>query len=304
MFKTYHNFNKSDAMHLLTLGANRQDFAGYCIYKRKTVDDLLAPETVISFVVKGEKVICTQDGAHHMKAGDALLVKAGTGIHSDILWKERAFESINIVLNPSLMKSFYYWNYMYFSPNGPSGRTGARQIAEDCHSAINISRNVHLKHYVHSLLPYFRNPLQIDLDQIARFKFFELLSILLATEPVLLSHEFNAMKPDEDAFFHGKIVENIMNPISIEELARLCHMSLSTFKRKFVKLYGESPRRWMIRKRLDLATILLATTSQNITEICFNTGFENLSHFIMTFRAHRGMTPTRYRLTVNRQKTT
>ncbi|MEN6320849.1 MAG: AraC family transcriptional regulator [Syntrophaceae bacterium] len=300
MFKTYHYFNKSDAMHLSTLNANHEAFAGYCVYKKQTVDDLVGLETVITFVAKGEKIICTQNEQHHMKAGDVLVVKSGTGIHSEILWKTRAFESINIALKQSLINDFYYQSHQTFFSASLTRPPRLRQTIKK--QVFNISYNEHIKYYMHSLYPYFHNPYRIDLNHIARLKFFELLSILLETEPELFFDDFSTILPDENASFHSTIINNITNPLSLEELSVLCHMSMSTFKRKFMKLYGESPRRWIIKKRLELARLLLGTGDKTITDICFETGFENLSHFIMTFRAYHKMTPTEYRLSCNHYK--
>lgn len=175
-------------------------------------------------------------------------------------------------------------------------------MQEDRPGRFILSDNVHVTHYIHSLIPYFQNPYRIRLDRIARLKFFELLTILLETEPDLFYDEFAEITSDDNAAFHSRMIENIATPLSLEKLAGLCNMSLSTFKRKFLELYGEPPRRWMIRKRLELACILLKTSRQSVTEVCFCTGFENLSHFIMTFKTRHGVTPTEYRMACNRQR--
>ena len=89
---------------------------------------------------------------------------------------------------------------------------------------------------------------------------------------------------------------NIDYPVSVEELAFLCNVSLSTFKRRFAIIYGTSPGKWLLEKRMQKAAKLLEQGNNNASEIYFELGFENLSSFIQSFKQVHGITPKQYQL--------
>lgn len=79
--------------------------------------------------------------------------------------------------------------------------------------------------------------------------------------------------------------------LSLEELAFLAGCSLSAFKRKFEDVYRESPGRWILLRRLQEAYFLLGDQRKNVTEVCFEVGFEHVVHFIAAFREQYYVTP-------------
>ena len=91
-------------------------------------------------------------------------------------------------------------------------------------------------------------------------------------------------------FIHT-IESNQLNKLSLKELAFLCNMSISTFKREFEKHYTESPVKWFQNKRLEYARHLLNNTKKSPSEIYFEVGYENLSSFIQAYKLKYGTTP-------------
>lgn len=89
--------------------------------------------------------------------------------------------------------------------------------------------------------------------------------------------------------------DNFAYNLTLEEFARLCGRSLTTFKRDFAEAYHTSPGKWLIQKRLKYSKYLLETTDKNVTELAFECGFENTSHFIKVFRQTFGLTPLQYK---------
>ena len=99
-------------------------------------------------------------------------------------------------------------------------------------------------------------------------------------------------------------VEEIMEAnfrfhLSLDEYAALCHRSLSSFKRDFRTHFGEPPGRWLLRRRLDYAAALLQTTTARITEIVFESGFEDVAHFSRVFKHRFRVAPSAYRHAVS-----
>ncbi|GAB3207522.1 helix-turn-helix domain-containing protein [Marinactinospora thermotolerans] len=85
-------------------------------------------------------------------------------------------------------------------------------------------------------------------------------------------------------------------PLDIPALARIAHVSEAHFIRTFRATFGETPHRYLQRRRVERAMFLLRTTEHSITEICFDVGFNSLGTFGRTFRAIVGESPGAYRL--------
>jgi transcriptional regulator GlxA family with amidase domain len=83
--------------------------------------------------------------------------------------------------------------------------------------------------------------------------------------------------------------------LSLQEYARLCHRSLSSFKREFQTSFQESPGKWLLRKRLDYAAALLRSSKLNVTQIAFESGFKDVSHFSRVFKQQFRIPPFTYR---------
>jgi AraC-like DNA-binding protein len=84
-------------------------------------------------------------------------------------------------------------------------------------------------------------------------------------------------------------------PLDIPALARVAHVSPAHFSRQFRATFGESPHRYLQRRRVERAMELLRETGRPITEICFDVGFSSLGTFSRTFKAVVGEPPSTYR---------
>lgn len=84
-------------------------------------------------------------------------------------------------------------------------------------------------------------------------------------------------------------------PLDIPALARTAHVSPAHFSRQFRATFGESPHRYLQRRRVERAMELLRETGRPVTEICFDVGFSSLGTFSRTFRAVVGESPSAYR---------
>ena len=83
--------------------------------------------------------------------------------------------------------------------------------------------------------------------------------------------------------------------LDIPALARAALTSEAHFIRTFKQTFGETPHRYLQRRRLERAMALLRETEQPVTEICLDVGFTSLGTFSRTFRRVLGMSPTAYR---------
>jgi transcriptional regulator GlxA family with amidase domain len=84
-------------------------------------------------------------------------------------------------------------------------------------------------------------------------------------------------------------------PLDVPSLARIAHVSEAHFIRTFRATFGETPHRYLQRRRVERAMFLLRESERTVTEICFDVGFASLGTFGRTFHAIVGEPPTGYR---------
>src|SRR5207247_4172065 len=84
-------------------------------------------------------------------------------------------------------------------------------------------------------------------------------------------------------------------PLDIPALARIAFVSEAHFIRVFRATFGETPHRYLQRRRVERAMFLLRETDRTVTEICFDVGFASLGTFSRTFNDIVGEPPTTYR---------
>lgn len=94
--------------------------------------------------------------------------------------------------------------------------------------------------------------------------------------------------------------KNYTYNLTLKEYARISSRSLAAFKKEFFEYYHTTPGKWLTNKRLKHARMLLKTTKQSITEIAFDSGFENISHFCRIFKEKFDLSPLQFR---NKQTT-
>ena len=85
-------------------------------------------------------------------------------------------------------------------------------------------------------------------------------------------------------------------PLDIVRLARIAVVSETHFIRTFRAVFGETPHRYLQRRRIERAMFLLRTTDRRVTDVCFDSGFASLGTFSRTFTAIVGESPSVYRM--------
>jgi AraC-like DNA-binding protein len=84
-------------------------------------------------------------------------------------------------------------------------------------------------------------------------------------------------------------------PLDIQQLAEVAHVSEAHFIRTFKSTFGETPHRYLQRRRVERSMFMLCETAQSITDICLEVGFTSLGTFSRTFSEIVGVTPSEYR---------
>ncbi|WP_057935661.1 helix-turn-helix domain-containing protein [Algoriphagus resistens] len=154
--------------------------------------------------------------------------------------------------------------------------------------------------YIRSILFYFENPSLVT-EELISLKIKELILLLIRTTEnsqkirMIFQELFN---PSQINFLEV-IESNLYEDLSIQELAILCDMSLASFNRKFKEVFKESPSVYLKNEKLEKAMRLLLATDMRVTEISWECGFGEVSHFTKVFKNKTGLTPLKFRKGTN-----
>jgi AraC-like DNA-binding protein len=94
---------------------------------------------------------------------------------------------------------------------------------------------------------------------------------------------------------HDEIDRRYAEPLVLEDVAAAAGVSKYHFARSFADIYGETPMRYVTRRRIERAQDLLRSANLTVTEVCMVVGFSSLGSFCTRFRALVGETPSQYR---------
>jgi AraC-like DNA-binding protein len=169
----------------------------------------------------------------------------------------------------------------------------------------DLARDIGGANFGRNSLPPLRNFSDIAVRAIASMEHagaLEEIAYELAGAALRLSQDERAGPPRVDARHHGRI-SNVLRHLegeltrshSIKELASVACLSPYHFLRTFKEVTGTTPHRWLIRARLRDAARRLATGCEQVTQVALDTGFEDLSNFVRSFRAEFGVSPRAYR---------
>nr|WP_236018799.1 AraC family transcriptional regulator [Hymenobacter sp. BT559] len=158
-----------------------------------------------------------------------------------------------------------------------------------------IANETIISRYIESLEFYFENPTLVN-DALLELKIKELVLLLIQTKNAasilslvtdLYSTRNINIKSIIDLHKHSNL--------SIEELAALCSLSSSAFKRAFKKLYNDNPTNYFIQEKLKKAKELLSLSDLSIGEVAYQAGFNDPLYFTRLFKKKEGLPPSAYR---------
>lgn len=155
---------------------------------------------------------------------------------------------------------------------------------------IKVAKNELIESFIQSIKPYYKGVMELD-AAFEDIKYEELLIILLRLQPELTGIFFNFDTPQKinlEAYMN----RNFRFNVSLERFALLTGRSLSAFKRDFKSVFKDSPSRWLVRRRLQEAHILVQNQGSRPSDIYLELGFESLSHFSAAFKKEFGIAPT------------
>lgn len=240
--------------------------------------EIVFEQHMLIWFISGETKIIQSESTHVFKKGDIFLIprnKPATVINYP---KEGLpHKTVVMLLTSGVLKDFY------------REMTLAKPPAISVPGIRCFNNHPLLRSCLASLIPYFevKEPFP---HHLAQLKIKEAISILRIIDPeidgILANYE-DPYKVELISFME----KNYMFNLPLEQFGYLTGRSLTSFKRDFKKAFNCTPQRWLTQKRLELAHYQLAEVKKKPMEVCFETGFENLSHFSYAFKKRFGYAP-------------
>ena len=245
-------------------------------------------QNLFSFLLEGQKSVQYAETQVKINPNQFLLLSSGNCLMSGKIPASGGhYRSILFFFDNKLLADF-------FIRHPQALRTPAKKNNEE--PFLVFDKDKFLINFIESL-GFMLASAQPSSIEMRKVKLEELLLYLTEHYPERIQKLRNfSNEADDDLLIREAITANIYNPVTVEELAFLCYMSLSTFKRRFAKLHGTSPNKWLMEKRMEKAAQMLKQGECKASEIYFELGYENLSSFIQSFKQVYGITPKQYQL--------
>ena len=219
------------------------------------------------------------------KSEEAVLLKCGT-YFVDWLRKSETdkVEVVAIHLYPDILNKLYQRELPALINQRIKGSKIQKIIPEN-----TISK------FIENLEFYFQNPSLVN-DDLLELKIKELILLLIQTKNAesiiqLLSDLFTPRVVN----IKEVVKVHLFSSLSVEELAKLCNLSLSSFKREFKKIFNDTPSNFINTERLKKAVELLKVSDFTISDIAYVSGFTDPSYFSRLFKNKIGLSPSAFR---------
>ena len=242
-------------------------------------------EACFIYAVNGKSILYEPLQSSTLDTGESALMKCGNFINRwQITENQSPYEAIGIHFYPHVLRKVYDNEI----PNFLKSKKSTTPTAFQKMKAAPL-----IKHYIDSLMVYFENPSLVT-EELIILKVKELILLLYNTDSNGMRELLADMFNPHEIEFKKLIKTNIFKDLSVEDLAYLSKMSLSSFKRKFKLVFDETPAKYIKKKRLEKAEELLKFSNLRITDVCYESGFNDLGNFSKSFTKHYGFPPSEF----------
>lgn len=243
---------------------------------------IVLEQYVISFLLGGHKELNFAGSAIQIDNTKALVVTQGNCLLTEKDHGSQDYRSILLFFSREKLTEFLLKKGLL-----PDSSKKTKFVSP----YFSFEQDTFIKAFIHSLSLHFS--LGKDLSrQLLEIRFEEIMIYLADTYGNrFISFLLYSLEQDRNLSFKNTMEVNKYTNLSVEELAFLCNMSLSTFKRRFVKVFKDTPGNWFKQKRLERARTLLQTGKATPSEVFNSSGYKNLSHFSTAFKNRFGKSP-------------
>jgi len=275
----------------MILSHQKFDFRQQCLIEKITIKAPFRFETVFQnegcfiYFLEGTTRIYSAIDQEGIAANESVLLRCGAYL-ADLfaISPDGKYEIIVFHLYPDILRGIYADQIPSFVK--PS----------DSKSLIRkITPSEIVKKFIEGLLFYFDNQELVN-DELLTLKIKELILLLIQTKSAdsILSL-FSEIFTPRNVNIKEVVSNHLFSNLSVEDMARLSNLSVSTFNRTFQTIFHDTPANYIKSKRLERARELLSMSSLSVSEIAFQTGFHDVAHFSRSFKEMFKTTPTAFR---------
>ena len=240
---------------------------------------------LIVYVISGRRMVHKNKKSWDLKEGVCVFIKKGT--HISEMEEGDGWCVMAFFMTDNFLKQLINEN----KTNLPL--TNLPEAAVD--HVLPLDINELSKSFFYSMLPYFTQTPPPP-ENLLELKFKELILSLLSEKNKRFLSYLNNLCHDKQPSMEEIMQNNYTFNLTLVDYAKLTCKSVPTFKREFKKVFNDTPAKWVMKKRLNLATELLQNTTLSIGEITYDCGFENQTHFSRIFKEKIGLSPLQFRM--------
>lgn len=268
----------------------------YISYQKTSRNKIFLPQNLVSLLEQGEKVVYYADNKITITNNQFAILSSGNCLMTEKLPVNNNYRSIMLFFDNTALKNFFEKYASVINEISPNPNKIIKPFAV-------FEKDQFIRNFITSLKLIQSKPALFS-NKMLELKFEELMLHLLEIYPnEILSFHIKNLEEYSNFEIRKAVELNITNNLTIEELAFLCHTSVSTFKRKFVKIYNLVPSQYFLQQKIEMAKLLLLQ-NENPSEVFHKVGYENHSSFSQSFKRVQGISPKEFQhrnLNVNQQ---
>jgi len=255
----------------------------YFSSKEISKQQIILNQNTFSFLIEGNKEVIFNNSDLSIDNSKFLIMKSGHCLMTEKLSEIKNYRSILLFFTNETLSKFI----QKFELNNIEKK--------EYKSVYSFEYDKFIKRFVDSLIDISKLSKTVQ-KKIIEVKFEEIMLYLVELHGTHILYSLTSNNDNLTQNFTRTVESNQLKKLTLKELAFLCNMSVSTFKREFEKNYSESPIKWFQNKRLEHAYYLLNQKHKKSSEIYFEVGYENLSSFIQAYKSKYNKTPKQHQV--------
>ncbi len=247
---------------------------------------IFLPQNLVSLLEQGEKIVYYAGNKTTITDHQFAILSSGNCLMTEKIPVNNNYRSTMLFFNNMALTNFLV---KYASLIDKVSSKTDKSIKP----FLVFEKDEFIRNYITALKLIQTKPASFS-ERIIELKFEELMLHLLEKYPdEILSFKIKNQEEYSDFEIRKAVELNITNNLTLEELAFLCHTSVSTFKRKFVNIYKEKPSLYFLQQKMEIAKSLLLQ-NENPGEVFYKVGYENHSGFSQSFKRVYGISPKEF----------
>ncbi|MBT30158.1 MAG: AraC family transcriptional regulator [Thalassobius sp.] len=253
----------------------------YATNQNSVKNRVVFSRNVFSLLLEGEKEAYVKTSYTKIGKDKFLLIRKGTSLMTEKLLENNWYKSILLFFSNAALLDFCLRYHVSLDKDGSDIESDYMLVIEKDDFVLN---------YENSFKILEDEKLRKD-EQLLKVKFDEIMLFLLKKYPQQITPFIqNALNENDNHEFKSTVLQHIDEGLTVEELAFLCNMSLSSFKRKFNDVFENSPGKYITESKMKKAKKLLLQ-DRRPSEVYFELGYKNLSSFSNEFKKYFGTSP-------------